>query len=151
MKRILFIAILILISCRPVFAQNAFSDYFVINSGNAAKEGVKIQNRTFTVATCDTTYGLDISKLSTVYASIQAKDEATFLVYYQTSLDTVWSPAKLQDSLKVYTSQNDTIKAINFSTLAVGCKKIRWILKVTNTFPVGSTTPTYTATWKASQ
>jgi len=151
MKKVLFVSFMLLL-CIEAQAQLAFSNYFVINSGTSTKADITIKARSFTSSTCDTTYGLDISQFGTVQVALQTLDSATILVYSQLSLDNShWQSAKLQDSLK-QTSDGDTVKAVDFSTVALGCKYVRWIFKFSGSaYACGVMTPNYTAIWKAKQ
>jgi hypothetical protein len=149
MKKLIFLTLLVSFGLQA----QTFTDYLVIKSGNAAKEGVQIKNRVYTTATGDTTYGQDIRKASSVVVSLQTLDSADIYISYQTSLDNVnWSGKVLKDS--IYQNRDgDTLKSVNVSLNALGAAYMRFIFSASAACSnmISGSGATYTATIKTYQ
>ena len=111
-----------------------------------------INARSFAGGVTDTTKVVDISRYPNVYFTFQAKDSISLLIYYQLRINgATWTASTLTDSLK-QSSDVSIVKTINLSSITLGTGAVRLVLITSAAaYALGTTTPTYTATYKLAQ
>jgi len=110
--------------------------------------GAEIHGRSYTGSTLDTTQAIPVFRGTSLHLYLSAKDSATVLVSYQLSDDgNSWTTKTASDSL-VTLSDTYGLKSINFSTIALTARFIRFHLDFdTVVSAAGTTTPTYSASY----
>jgi len=131
---------------QSALSQYTNEDRYIALNMNLGNNVAKIQNRTYTASTVDTTEWLDIANLANVYLTLQSKDSCTLLINYQLSIDRVaLGVSTLIDSLSSSAAAGN-LKSLNALTTAIGSPYVRYIFTGSaKAFPEGTTTNTYTA------
>lgn len=148
MKRLLFLLLLPIL----VYGQTNKSDYFYTNNGAGGSYTTKISARAYTGTTDDTTGAIGTQDYGTFQFTLSTLDSATILIYYQLSQNgTSWSTRTLLDSLNSGT-QATGFKTLDFTGYVLGA----WFVRFEFVFsvlarPVGTTSATYTATYKQTR
>ena len=143
------ILLALLSSCSDIVyaqGQTAFSPGKILLYTNGA---VPIQNRKFATGQTDTTAPIQFVKYGAVQLFLQTKDSSTILIAVQLSYDSVTysSPVTL-DSL-TQKSDGSVVKQLELSGTILGAPWGRFIFTFSpNSFPIGVTTPTYSAAIK---
>lgn len=142
MKKLIFL----LFMAQTAFGQYTNEDRYIALDMNVGNNVAKIQNRTYTSSTVDTTEWLHLANLANVYLSLQSKDSCTLLINYQYSVDRVaLGVSTLIDSLSTAAAAG-AFKSINVLTTAIGASYGRFIFTGSALArPEGTTTNTYTA------
>lgn len=132
------------------------SEYVLRHNHGRADSLSRIYDVALTSTLVDTTQGYSITPFKTLYLTLSAPDTCTILVGYELSDDGVtWrvpttvagaaGTALLYDSLKVKIDAN-VQKSIDFTSVALGERFIRWIFSVSiKAYVLGVPTPTYRA------
>jgi hypothetical protein len=149
--------LLLLLFAGTTFAQEIIGDglttntsYLKIRSTISGKNNVTIKARSYTSATCDTTWAYDVSGYSSMSITVQTQDSATILIKYQLANDTsYWFDLTTIDSLKSGNSGN-RIK-LDFSKFVAGTKYIRFVFEFSaKAYAMGTSSPTYSAIRKVA-
>lgn len=135
-----------LVLCSFAFSQSNFGDFMTTISSGGANSNLRMEGKTWTFASIDTTAPQKIGNYGTVVLGLMTTDTVVVTTKYQLSMDgTNWSAATASDSLKWVTGNTTTTKGITFSTIALGQKYIRFLLTYNKSNVYGSTTYTSTA------
>ena len=131
---------------QSALSQYTNEDRIIALNMNEGNNVAKIQNRTYTATTVDTTEWLHLANLANVYLTLQSKDSCTLLIRYQLSVDRVaLGLSTLLDSLSTSAAAGNA-KSLNIGTTSLGAPFIRFFLAGSAlAFPEGTTTNTYTA------
>lgn len=106
----------------------------------------QVRDRAFTSSTTDTTEAINLAQYKTVLYTLQSLDSASVIISYALSLDgSNWTSFTVQDSLK-QNADGSVVKSIDFTSLALGAKYIRFRNKFSaDAYPVGTTSAKYHA------
>ena len=146
LKVILISLVLLLISsCEIIYAQGNPA-YSPSSTTLKTNNGVAIKWKAFTSQTVDTTLWQPFSKIGAAYLTLQVRDDASILVYYQRSFDsTVVCPAILWDSVRCKTV-HDTLHTFSLTSAMLAANWGRFFFAFKDSaFAIGTTTPTYSA------
>lgn len=131
---------------QSALSQYTNEDRYIALNMNEGNNTAKIQNRTYTASTVDTTEWLHLANLANVYLTLQSKDSCTLLINYQLSVDRVaLGTSTLLDSLSTASNAGNA-KTLNFGTTSLGAPYARFIFTGSALArPEGTTSNTYTA------
>lgn len=123
-----------------LIAQNAFTDFMTTKQSDSTAISLKrIENRTWTFSTVDTTAPQNIKKYSSINFALMTTDTVVVVIKYRLSLDgTNWTALTTVDSLRDTTSAVFT-KNINMSTLAIGHSYIQFVFSFGKSDVYGTT------------
>ena len=143
MKKFLLMAFFI---WQSALGQYTNEDRIIALNMNEGNNVAKIQNRTYTASTVDTTEWLLLVNSASVSLTLQSKDSCTLLINYQYSVDRVaLGVSTLIDSLSTAAAAG-ALKSINVLTTSIGATWARFIFTGSAAArPEGTTTNTYTA------
>ena len=127
------------------FAQRGSTDFMTTKQSDSTAISLqRIENRTWSFSTIDTTAPQEITQYSSVNCAVMTTDTCVVTIKYQLSLDGVnWTNVVTADSLRDTTSAVYT-KNVNSSTVALGHSYIRYIFSFAKSNVYGGTT--YTST-----
>lgn len=135
MKRILFLAVFL-----PVLVFSQFPVTFKTIMSGSSTQGAKMEGKTFTFGSTDTTQPQNISASSVVHLGLQTTDTVSVIIKYQLSMDGQnWSTVVTLDSSR-QTAAGVIRKGLNLSTATLGMFYIRYLFKFTKSNVYGSTT-----------
>ena len=139
MKKLLFAFLLM---TGMSFAQRASTDYMTTKESDSTEISLqRIEDRTWSFTTIDTTAPQDIRQFNSIYCALMTTDTCVVTVKYQLSLDAVnWTAVATLDSLRDTTSAVFT-KNFDCSTVALGHSWIRYLFSFSKSDVYGTTYP----------